>query len=39
VAQALAVRNGTIVEVGATDEILWLRERASTSWRTSRAGA
>src|SRR5439155_25139686 len=27
VAQALAVRDGRIVEVGGTDEILWLRER------------
>ncbi|PYM32379.1 MAG: hypothetical protein DME15_14295 [Candidatus Rokuibacteriota bacterium] len=26
-AQALAVRDGRIVEVGGTDEILWLRER------------
>jgi predicted amidohydrolase YtcJ len=26
VAQALAVKNGRIVEVGGTDEILWLRE-------------
>ena len=26
IAQALAVKNGRIVEVGGTDEILWLRE-------------
>ncbi len=26
VAQALAVKDGRIVEVGGTDEILWLRE-------------
>ena len=26
VAQALAVKNGRIVEVGGTDEVLWLRE-------------
>jgi len=26
VAQALAVKDGLIVEVGGTDEILWLRE-------------
>jgi hypothetical protein len=26
IAQALAVKNGQIVEVGGTDEILWLRE-------------
>lgn len=26
VAQALAVKNGRIVEVGGSDEILWLRE-------------
>ena len=26
IAQALAVKNGHIVEVGGTDEILWLRE-------------
>ena len=26
IAQALAVKNGRIVEVGGSDEILWLRE-------------